>query len=211
MQVSSRWRVAAVIAGALVVGAMAGPTVVQAASAGLVQVEGAHGHEADVSSAGRLSVNAGLSTTAAGQLEVAEANPSSEAAVFHYPTCAAGGIYTIPAGKALIITTVNFYLGSSSATSENLELDLQYGTRADPCKHEAASGAANTTSLAQNEVFEPGIPIPAGSTLGLNSDASGSVEFYGYLVPASAVPASIGAGLPAIRAGGLTAIRPAGR
>ena len=67
MNVSSNWRTAALIAGALLVGSMVGPAVAQAAATALVKIEGASGsHVANVSSSGRLSVDAGLSMTKAG-------------------------------------------------------------------------------------------------------------------------------------------------
>jgi hypothetical protein len=42
-----------------------------------------------------------------------------------------------------------------------------------------------------------GIPIPAGDAIGLQSSSPDrAAEFFGYLVPAAAVPASAGASLP---------------
>ncbi len=102
MNVSSRWRTAAPMADALLVGMMLGPAVVQAAATGMVKIEGARGsHEANVSSSGRLSVDAGLTMTKAGQVETAEASPSAYVIALGGPSCAAGGIYKIPSGKAL--------------------------------------------------------------------------------------------------------------
>jgi hypothetical protein len=205
MNVSSHWRTAALMAGALLIGTMVGPAVVQAAAAGLVKIEGARGsHEADVSRGGQLSVNAGLTMTKAGQVETAEASPSAYVIALAPPSCAAGGIYKIPPGKALIITGVDFYLDADSSTPGQLQQDLEVGPSATPCKHIVAAGEATTEIVAQQQVFQPGIAVPAGDAVGLvTADPSGSAEIYGYLVPASAVPASTDRNLPGAGDAGL--------
>jgi hypothetical protein len=205
MNVSSHWRTAALMAGALLVGTMVGPAVVQAAATGLVKIEGARGsHEANVSRSGRLSVDAGLTMTKAGQVETAEASPSAYVIALGGPSCAAGGIYKIPSGKALIITGVDFYLDTDSSTPGQLQQDLEVGPAATPCKHVVAAGEDTTEIVAQQQVFQPGIAVPAGDAVGLvTDDPSGGAEIYGYLVPASAVPAGADHNLPAARNGGL--------
>ena len=46
--------------------------------------------------------------------------------------------------------------------------------------------------MSQNQVFSPGIPVPAGDALGVTQGNDNGVAFiYGYLVPASAVPHGI--------------------
>ena len=46
--------------------------------------------------------------------------------------------------------------------------------------------------MSQNQVFSPGIPVPAGDALGQIQGNDGGVTLvYGYLVPASAVPHGI--------------------
>src|SRR5215467_5968059 len=76
MQVSSRWRTGALMAGALLVGSVIGSPLAQAVSASLVQIEGGHStNVAAVSSTGKLSVNAGLTTTPDRQVKTALASP----------------------------------------------------------------------------------------------------------------------------------------
>jgi hypothetical protein len=191
--------------GAVLVGTMVGPAVVQAATAGLVKIAGARGsHVADVSSSGRLSVDAGLGMTKAGQVETAEASPSAYVIALAAPSCGAGGIYKIPSGKALIITGVDFYLDANSSTPGQLQQDLEVGPAATPCKHIVAVGEDTTQIVAQQQVFQPGIAVPAGDAVGLvTADPSGSAEIYGYLVPASAVPAGADGNLPGVGSAGL--------
>ena len=55
MQITNRWRTAALVAGALLCGSVIGPPLAQAASAGLVRLEGGgSSHLAKVSSSGQL-------------------------------------------------------------------------------------------------------------------------------------------------------------
>jgi hypothetical protein len=180
MQVSHRWRTATLLAGALVAGTIVGPPLVQAATtaAGLVRIEGGgSSHVASVSSTG--------------QLQVAEASPSSVVTVFSYAACGAGGMYTIPTGKALIISAVDFYNWNSSTGPHWLV--LYAGAAANPCGGHIVASAIGTDNgnSSQNQVFPSGIAIPAGDAIGLNANNdAGSANLYGYLVPASAVPAS---------------------
>lgn len=194
MNVSSHWRTTALMAGAVLIGTMAGPAVVQAAAAGLVKIEGARGaHVAGVSSSGRLSVNAGLEMTKAGQVEMAEASPSSYVIALGGESC-----------KALIITGVDFYLDDDSSAPGQLQQDLEVGPAATPCKHVVAAGEDTTEIVAQQQVFQPGIAVPAGDAVGLvTDDPSGGAEIYGYLVPASAVPAGADGNLPGAHGTGL--------
>lgn len=169
-----------------------------------MKIEGARGaHVADVSSSGRVSVDAGLAMTKAGQVETAEASPSAYVIALGGPSCAAGGIYKIPAGKALIITGVDFYLDANSSMPEQLQQDLEVGPAATPCKHIVAAGEDTTQIVAQQQVFQPGIAVPAGDAVGLvTADPSGGAEIYGYLVPAAAVPATADRNLPGSRNAG---------
>jgi hypothetical protein len=64
MHVSSTWRTASLVTGALLIGSLIGPPLAQSASSALVRIEGAgSAHVASVSKSGRLSVDAGLTTT----------------------------------------------------------------------------------------------------------------------------------------------------
>ncbi len=60
----------------------------------------------------------------------------------------------------------------------------------------AASGSSSLLET-ENQVFQPGIAIPAGDAIGFSEqNDSGAVQIYGYLVPASSVPrAAVTAGM----------------
>ncbi len=194
MQVSSRWRTASLVAGALLIGSLIGPPLAQAASAALVRIEGANStHVAAVSKSGQLSVNAGLTTTPAGQVKVALASPANTVVVItpSHLTCAAGGVYKVPAGKALIITSVNFVLDAVSPSAGGTGLILGAGPVAHPCKSSVAAAYApiGTDFASVDQVYPSGIPIPAGDSLGTSGVNDGGLAvIYGYLVPAAAVP-----------------------
>jgi hypothetical protein len=194
MQVSSSWRTASLVAGALLAGSLIGPPLAHAASAALVRIEGANStHVAAVSKSGRLSVDAGLATTPAGQVKVALASPANAVDVITQgPTCAAGGFYTVPAGKALIITSVNFILDATSPSVEGVGLVLGAGPAAHPCKSSVAAAYApvGTDFQSVDQVYPSGIPVPAGDALALivGANGGGIADIYGYLVPAAAVP-----------------------
>ena len=202
MQAAYRWRTASLVAGALLVGTVIGQPVVQAASAGLVRLEGGGStHVASVSGAGRLSVDAGLPMTAARQVQVAEASAGSLVVRFGFATCNAGGIYKIPSGKALIITAVDFNVGQQPPGHV---LVLTAGPFATPCQKMLAGQNTPDVSVSPNQIFPTGIPVPAGDAIGLSSaDGMVSVEIYGYLVPAAAVPHNILNGAPQASVSGL--------
>ena len=184
----SRWPVGALVAGALLVGTIIGPTVVQAATAGLVRLEGGgSSHVAKVSSAGQLSVNPGLTETAAGQILAAQARPSSFVTAIGVAGCPKG-FYRIPKGKALILTGADFDNLSSNGTNGE-QLVLTYGPASSPCEFFAAVGGSSEFIHTENQVFQPGIAIPAGDAIGISAQNDiGAVQIYGYLVPGSAVP-----------------------
>ena len=139
--------------------------------------------------------------TSASQLLATEAGAASFVIVQGIPgTCAANGFYKVPAGKALIITTLNFY--DFNVGAGHNELDLLAGPAATPCTKFLAAGVENSADVSENQVFQPGIAVPAGDALGMlavNDD--GSVHMYGYLVPAAAVPATALDSLPKVRPG----------
>lgn len=211
MQVSGNWRTASLVAGALLIGSLIGPPLARAASAALVRIEGANStHVAAVSKSGQLSVNAGLTTTPAGQVEVAPASPANTVVVTTTSlTCGAGGVYTVPAGKALIITSVNFVLDAVSPSAEGTGLILTAGPSADPCTSTVATAYApvGTDFASVDQVYPSGIPIPAGDALGLESGTNdgGLAIIYGYLVPAAAVPHNA---LQHVAPAGLAGVKP---
>jgi hypothetical protein len=140
-------------------------------------IEGTSTNKADVSPAGQLLTN--------------EADPSSYVAAFAGPTCASGGSYTVPSGDALIITGVNYY--SHAATGE---FDLFDGPVASPCGSLIDASISPSTVTTVNHVFQPGIAVRAGNAVGVQEEggASGTIEIYGYLVPAGAVAGPLHSG-----------------
>lgn len=192
MQAADRWRTMALVTAALLAGSIIGPPLVQAATASIVTIQGGgSSNKAKVSSTGQLSVNPNLAKTGADQVEAAPADPGQAVVLLATPKCAAGGIYTVPAGKALIVTGVTFYNAASTANVAH-ELDLDAGPAASPCLSVLAAGIAPSSEdrISQNQAFSPGIPVPAGDALGVPAvNDLGTVEFYGYLVPKADVPA----------------------
>lgn len=187
-----RWIVAALVGAALVIGTAFGPAVVQAATAGLVRLEGAGTHHvAKVSRSGQLSVTDGTHHTKAGQVQVATAAPAQAVTKFLSAlTCSSGGNYTVPHGKALIITGVTFY-NHATTPGNNDEQDLFIGRATSPCTKFVAAGIDSSADQSLPETFDPGIAVPAGDAVGgASSGDSGSTVLYGYLVPARDVPAS---------------------
>jgi hypothetical protein len=184
----SRWSIAALVAGALLVGSVIGPTVVQAATAGLVRLEGGgSSHVAKISASGQLSVNPGLSQTAAHQILAVQASPSSYVTAIGLANCSKGGIYKIPRGDAFILTGADFDNISTDNTNGE-QFAIKYGPSASPCTFFAADAGSDALLDTQNQVFQPGIAIPAGDAIGLfGQNDSGAVQIYGYLVPASTV------------------------
>jgi hypothetical protein len=178
---ATRWRTVALVAAALLAGSIIGPPLAQAASVGIVTIEGS-------GSTNRAAVSG------AGQVYTAPADPGKAVTVFSFAGsggagCAAGGIYTIPAGQALIVTGVDFYNFATTASFH--ELVLEAGPAATPCAHILAAGVGpgSEDGVSQNQAFSPGIAVPAGDAVGLNQfNDSGSVDLYGYLVPAADVP-----------------------
>jgi len=192
MQAAEKWRTTALVTAALLAGSVIGPPLVQAATAGIVTIQGsASAHRAKVSSTGQLSVNPNLAKTGAGQVTATPADPGRAVVVFSFPNCKKNGIYKVPAGHALIVTGVNFYNAATSPGSAH-ELDLNAGPAAAPCVHILTAGIApgSEDRVTLSQVFNPGIPVPAGDAVGVaESNELGSVEFYGYLVPKADVPA----------------------
>jgi hypothetical protein len=204
-----RWIIVVSVGAALLVGTAFGPAVVQAATAGLVRVEGAGSqHVATVNSSGQLSVTDGTHQTNAGQLQVTTASPSQVAFTSFIPTCGAGGNYTVPTGKALIITRLMFYIMPTSTTGK-VETDIDEGPAATPCNDIIAAAIDNAPAYGTvPETFDPGIPVPAGYAVGGREfNGAGIVYMYGYLVPAADVPATALTGLPRETSHGLAGVR----
>jgi hypothetical protein len=170
----SGWLVTGVVAALLLV-----PTAATAvAVTSIVTIKGG-------TAAGQASV------TGANQLLTSAADPKAFVNAFSgtATTCSAGGFYTVPAGKALIITAVNFYFGQPPTSGEIAE-ELFDGASATPCSTLVTSGVS-AAAASQNQVFQPGVAVPAGDSLGWEGlNVNGSVQVYGYLVPSTAVAAA---------------------
>lgn len=132
-------------------------------------IEGTSTNKADVSPAGQLLTN--------------EADPSSFVTTPLIDSCTSGS-YTVPSGFAFIITAVNSYPHSTTG-----EIDLFDGPASSPCESLLEATLTPSTANTVHQDFQPGIAVPAGDGLGVDNEAgaSGTVEVYGYLVPAVAV------------------------
>jgi len=167
------WVIVGLVAAILLV-----PTMAVAATVAYNGIEGTNGTTTTQNKA---------QVTSAGQLLTNEAEPSAYVNVFGRADCTTG-IFTIPSGKALIITGANFYIGEATAGTP-AELDLDSGPASAPCTSLLTSANRSDQVESQNQVFQPGIAVPAGDVLGLDEfGASGSVSVYGYLVPSDVVP-----------------------
>lgn len=176
---------------ALLVGATVGPTVVHAATAGLVRLQGGGStHVAKVNSKGQLSVTDGSAHTKAGQIQATVASAGQTVTKFGFANCSSGGFYKVPTGKALIITGITFFNHPNGAGVD--EQDVFIGPASTPCSTFVAAGITDGAHSSIPQTFSPGIPVPAGDALGAESvNDSGSFMVYGYLVQAGAVPAGV--------------------
>jgi hypothetical protein len=105
--------------------------------------------------------------------------------------------YTVPAGQALILKSMQAFLHSTGGAGTSIEVDVYSQSGCGGSLVAAAVGDRAHETVAQN--FEPGIAIPAGrtvSTIGFGN--SGIVLLEGYLVPASSVPAGAAPTEPAV-------------
>jgi hypothetical protein len=60
-----------------------------------------------------------------------------------------------------------------------------------PCAALVAAGMTDAADQVLPQTFNPGVAVPAGDAVrGFSLDDQGSAEMYGYLVPASAMPAT---------------------
>jgi len=187
MSFKKPWRVAGLLAIGVLVGSVIGPPIVQAATS-LVTIQGAGStHKAKVSSTGRLYVDSEAAVNKAGQLLTGQGAPSTYKAIFigATPDCTTPG-FTVPAGKAFIVTDVTYFITSSSPPSEG-DLLLVIGTGGT-----CASFVSAAITLGGETVTEPyptGIPLSTGTQLSIVplGVGAGSAVIYGYLVPAGAI------------------------
>jgi hypothetical protein len=157
-----------------------------AATASLVSIKGAGSkHEVKVTKSGQLAVDAGKQT-AAGQLLTASANPAAMVHAQVLDRCNSTGNYVVPKGKALVVTAATFF--EQHSTGGYGELDLYVGTAKSPC-NDFVGAAAGDSDLSQNQSFGAGLVVPAGGAMAaVDNNVTGSVEIYGYLMPASEAP-----------------------
>jgi hypothetical protein len=175
----------------VVIGAVLLSGVAVAAAPGLVTI-------ADSTGTNKASVNG------AGQLLAAESNPRNtvivQGATGEVETCQT--IYTVPAGKALIIKSAMF--GTQKDTA-NPEIDLLKNG----CTDHLTSAVSNpsTTFASQLQTWPLGIPVASGKTVDMICFEALTcvVDLVGYLVPSALVPATASpAGKTVIGRGGLT-------
>lgn len=197
------WRVAGLLALGILVGYVIGPPIVQAATS-LVTIQGGGStHKAKVNASGQLSVNTEAAVNKAGQLLTGQAAPSNYKSIFMLSTtdCTTPG-FTVPAGKALIVSETTFFLFNNTPGS-GVDILLTTGAPG-TCTAFVAAGATSNAVETVNQSYPTGIPIPTGTELHAVSegDGGGSMFVYGYLVPAGSVALQQGKALPRIGSSG---------
>ena len=167
----------------LTAGALAAPTVVSAATAALVKIQGS-------------------SITKAHQLTTTETAPAN---FRQYTISAEGGIGgcqtlgTVPATGALIVTELRVAWRQEAAGDP---VDFYAGPGCTgPLIGTIAAGFATSGNVSQTyeTTIEPGFAIPAGTTLSVQtsngaSAFEGDIYMNGYAVPTADVPSVTGSG-----------------
>jgi hypothetical protein len=149
------------------------------------------GVKASVDSSKRLKVGDGSGAMTVDGT-ITDATPANLVRIFAGAGSSCSNVYTIPAGKALILKSMTAYMHTAGSPGSDVEAIVYPAAN---CA--SALAAAAISDRAHETVFQTfgsGIGVPAGrtiSTLGFNT--SGTVHLYGYLVPASAVPATAAA------------------
>jgi hypothetical protein len=101
-------------------------------------------------------------------------------------------LYTVPAGKALILTSGSIH-AHSSAPNDQAHVGIYLTSPDNPCFDPIteAFGDATTNWVTTPVDYGSGLALPTGTQLAVAGAAgNGVVELHGYLVPASAVPAA---------------------
>jgi hypothetical protein len=157
------------------------------------------GVKASVDSAHRLKVgDAAGAMTVDGSVTATEASAANFVRVFAATSSTCSNAYTIPSGKALILKSMQAFIHNAGSPGSDAEAIVYNAANCSGSLVAAAISDRAHENVAQN--FEPGIAIPAGHVVATQGFGdSGSVMLYGYLVPASSVPASAAA--PAARNG----------
>jgi hypothetical protein len=178
---NARW-----IAAAIVIGALIAPGgVVSAATTSLTTIAGKSGvHTASV--------------TGASQLLATESDPKSAVSVRGSidPSSSCQAIYTVPAGKALVIKTVVFNATFAPADTDGA-LVLNTANASGPCDGPTLAVATldRSQGLAQTLPEDLGgeVIVPQNTVVDiLHSGISGNggAQIYGYTIPAAAAPAT---------------------
>jgi|SoiMethySBSTD1v2_1073268.scaffolds.fasta_scaffold138027_2 hypothetical protein len=115
--------------------------------------------------------------------------PANFVTIFFNGASGCTPIYTVPAGKALILKGMNVYLFKVNTGSVDLQTIL-FGAAS--CTGGVIAAALSAQVQESKAVeFGAGIAIPAGHVLSQSSlNNAGTGNLYGYLVPAGWVPAS---------------------
>jgi hypothetical protein len=168
---------------ALAIGVLVGATMLSgvavAAAPGLVTI-------ADPTGTNKVSVNG------AGQLLAAESNPRNTVRVIAQSSqegiCT--NLYTVPAGKALIVKSVNIY--DHSTGTGNPEV-LVFHKNCTSVIFEQVFPTSPIYGSAYQD-FSLGVPVPSGDKVNFEcfSNFVCTVLITGYLVPAALVPANAG-------------------
>ena len=161
----------------LVCGALLAPAAVYGAAT-LTQIVGTNGTTvAQVDQAHQL-----LTT------EIAPASVVTASGTVNSSTCEL--LYTIPAGKALILKAAFFYLSSSASSGTGGEADLYSNAACStPIDVTGTVPTGGTSTIPLN--LGVGWPIPAKTVLYAKAFAAiGTVAINGYLVGSASVPAT---------------------
>jgi hypothetical protein len=168
-----RYGAALLLSGA-VAGTLLGPSVVAAVS----NVTGVHNASSTTTTAG---------ITRAGQLLVTETKPTAVRVILTAAgsSSACQSPYTVPAGKAFIITEV---IGSNSSASEGSFAMMATNN----CSGEPMLGLYALPVAAYSVVtvpFSPGYAVASGGSISVvGGQATVAIEIIGYLVPATDAP-----------------------
>ena len=177
MKSRGRWRTVALVAAALFVGSVVGPPLVQAAT-NLVTIAGPGGKQAKVS--------------AAGQLLTTETTPSTFVHDAALGLTASSGpcvpVATAPADKGLIVTQVVADVFTNPTPGGGQRIDVFSDSACSNLILDVNPGGIG----AYGYPLQPGVAIPAGSSLSANVAGAVQTEIYtyGYTVPSSEVPAT---------------------
>jgi hypothetical protein len=121
---------------------------------------------------------------------VTETAPSTLVRILASANASCFNAYTVPAGRSLILKSATHFLHGISTAGTDVE-SIVYPD-ANCSGSLIAAAVSDRVHDTVDESFGAGIPIPSGRTIssvGFNN--AGTLMIYGYLGPASNVPASI--------------------